>query len=130
MNCLDWLGVALSRLAGRRIPSPYRYDGRGRLRVVAHGIDFPEMTDAAFNQIRQYGRSSVSVLLRLLDTIAAVGEHARRADDLACLRRHADKTAQDAREALVNEHDLRELEERHAATLRALAETAAGLTGG
>ena len=124
MSCLDWLGVALSRLAGRRIPSPYRYDDRGRLRVIAHGTDFPAMADAAFNQIRQYGRGSVSVVLRLLDTIAAVGENIRREDDRACLRQHADKVLADAREALVNERDRREVEERHAATLRVLADAA------
>jgi uncharacterized membrane protein len=123
MTCLDWLGAALSKLAGRQIPSRYRYDERRRLRVIAKGTGFPEMADAAFNQIRQYGRRSVSVLLRLLDTIAAVAGQAHRGRDRACLRRHADKVLQDAREALGNESDLREVEERHAATLRALVET-------
>lgn len=121
MTCLDWLGAALSELARRKIPSRHRYDDQGWLRVIADGTGFPEMADAAFNQIRQYGRNSVSVLLRLLDTIAAVAEQVRRTEDLACLRKHADKVAADARETLVNELDLHEVEERHAATLRALA---------
>jgi uncharacterized membrane protein len=120
MTCLDWLGAALSELAGRKIPSRYRYDDQGRLRVIADGTAFSAMADAAFNQIRQYGRGSVSVLLRLLDTIAAIAEHVRREEDRACLRQHAGKVARDAREALLNELDLQELEERHAATLRAL----------
>jgi uncharacterized membrane protein len=122
MTCLDWLGAALSELAGRKIPSPFRYDGQGRLRVIAEGPDFGAMADAAFNQIRQYGRGSVSVILRLLDTIAAVGGRARRPEDRACLRMHAEKAAQDASATLVNERDRREVEERHAATLRALGE--------
>lgn len=122
MTCLDWLGAALGGLAERRVPSPYRYDGQGRLRVIARGTDFSAMADAAFNQIRQYGRGSVSILLRLLDTIAAVAEHVRRAEDRACLRRHAAQVIEDARGTLANEGDLREIEERHADTLRALAE--------
>ncbi len=120
MTCLDWLGTALSKLAGRKIPSPYRYDDHGRLRVIAASTDFSQMADAAFNQIRQYGRGSVSVLLRLLDTIAAVAGHVRRAEDRTCLRLHAGKVAEDARQTLFNEQDLREVEERHAATLWAL----------
>ena len=124
MTCLDWLGAALSELARRKIPSRYRYDDRRRLRVIADGTGFPEMADAAFNQIRQYGRTSVSVLLRLLDTIAAVAGHVRRPEDRACLFRHADQVVRDARDTLVNERDLREVEERHTATLRALAEAA------
>lgn len=126
MTCLDWLGAALSKMAGREIPAPHRYDDRGRLRVIARGVDFPAMADAAFNQIRQYGHGSVSVLLRLLDTLAAVGESARRAGDRDCLRRHADLVAADARHALVNEQDLHEVEERHAAALRVLNAPRAG----
>lgn len=121
MTCLDWLGASLSDLARRQIPSRQRYDDQGRLRVITAGTDFPQMADAAFNQIRQYGSNSVSVLLRLLDTIAAVAEQVRRTEDLACLRKHADKVLADAREALVNKHDLHEVEERHATALRALA---------
>ena len=123
MTCLDWLGAALSEMAGRKIPSRYRNDDQGRLRVIADGATFSEMADAAFNQIRQYGRNSVSVLLRLLDTIAAVSEHVRREEDLTYLRKHADKVIRDARETLINELDLREVEERHAATSRALGKS-------
>lgn len=117
MACLDWLGAALSQLAGRKIPSRFRYDERGRLRVIAGGTAFSEMADAALNQIRQYGRHSVSVLLRLLDTIVAVSESVRRVRDRESLRQHADKVMQDAREALSNELDLQEVEKRHRATL-------------
>lgn len=127
MTCLDWLGAALSGLAGREIPSRYRYDDQGRLRVIVDGADFEAVADAAFNQIRQYGRGSVSVLLRLLDTIAAVAGHLRRPEDRASLRLHADKALRDAREALVNELDLREVEERHGTALRLLTASAAAM---
>lgn len=120
MTCLDWLGEALSDLARRKIPLHHRYDDQRRLRVIADGTDFPAMADAAFNQIRQYGRGSVSVLLRLLDTIATVSEDVCRPEDRLCLREHADKVARDARETLFNELDLHEVEQRHAATLQAL----------
>ena len=120
MTCLDWLGAALSELARRKIPSRYRNDDQGRLRVIADGTTFPEMADASFNQIRQYGRSSVSVLLRLLDTIATIALDIRRPEDRVCLREHADQVARDARETLFNELDLHEIEQRHAAALKAL----------
>ena len=55
------------------------------------------MADAAFNQIRQYGRGSISVILRLLDTIAAVSAACPPPEDRHCLRQHADKVARDAR---------------------------------
>jgi uncharacterized membrane protein len=87
--CIDRLGAALACLAGRKIPSPYRYDEEGRLRVVAYPLTFTDIADAAFRQIRQNGRSHAAVLIRMLETIATVWKHARRPDDKDSLLRHA-----------------------------------------
>jgi len=87
--CVDQLGAALARLAGRKIPSPYRHDREGQLRVIAYPLTFADVADTAFRQIRQNGRSHAVVLTRMLETIAAVGKHTRRADDRCALRHHA-----------------------------------------
>ena len=54
ITCVDHLGSALCRLATRDMPSPYRHDPQKQLRVIAPASTFPEVMDAAFNQIRQY----------------------------------------------------------------------------
>jgi len=64
MACIDWLGDALIRLAGRELPSGWRYDEEGRLRIIANTTDFAGIAASAFNQIRQYGSKSVAVVLR------------------------------------------------------------------
>jgi uncharacterized membrane protein len=120
MTCLHWLGAALSDLARRRIPSPLRRDRQGGLRVIASGSDFPAMADAAFNQIRQYGRGSVSVILCLLDTIAAIAPNVERPADRECLRVHADKCAADALNAIGDDLDRATIADRHGAVLHAL----------
>jgi uncharacterized membrane protein len=118
--CVDHLGDALSRLATRRFPSPYRLDPHdGRLRVIAYPTDFPQITDAAFNQIRQYGRTSAAVTLRLLETIAVIARHARRAPDLAALRRHAVMIERDARDLFADDHDRNDLRTRFRDALHA-----------
>ena len=61
IRCIDQLSAALCHLAQREIPSPYRYDDHDQLRILAEPISFADATDAAFNQIRQYGKSSVAV---------------------------------------------------------------------
>jgi uncharacterized membrane protein len=48
------------------MPSPYRYDAQDQLRVITPVFTFPDVVDAAFNQIREYGRSSTAVTIRLL----------------------------------------------------------------
>lgn len=123
--CIDHLGQGLRRMAGRKIPSPFRLDEDGELRVVAYPITFPEMTDTAFNQIRHYGRSCAPVLLRMLDTIAAVAPHARDDADRQTLWRHATATGECA-EALQEKYELAELKDRYQATLDALAKQESG----
>src|SRR5690606_33575919 len=90
VSCVDYLGAALCRLANRRIPSRYRFDEEGRLRVVADALDFPAMADTAFRQIRQSGRSSVPVVVRMMDIMTIVMRHTRRKGDRDALLHHAE----------------------------------------
>ncbi len=57
--CIDNLATTLSRLAEMNLPSKYRYDREGNLRILARTLTFEEMLDAAFNQIRQFSSGSL-----------------------------------------------------------------------
>ena len=120
MTCIDRLGEALCRLAKRPIPSPYRYDEEKRLRVVTHSADFDSVVDAAFNQIRQYGRSSAAVLIRLLETIAVVANHSDRDAVKTALARHAQLVQRAAVGGIPEEEDRKDVEERFRAVQAAL----------
>lgn len=122
MSCLDWLGSVLSRLARCELPSAWRSDSTGRLRVIAGATLYADMVDTAFNQIRQHSRRSVSVILRLLTVIGRVAAHVVRPGDREALRYHAELVLQDAREELTNQNDLREVELRYLETLQALVD--------
>ncbi|MFO7809073.1 DUF2254 domain-containing protein [Guyparkeria sp.] len=87
--CIDRLGSALCRLATREMLSPYRHDSDGQLRVIAPSSSFPAMLDAGFDQIRQYGRSSVAVSIRLMETLVLITAFAYRSADRAAILRHA-----------------------------------------
>lgn len=105
ITCVDHLGSALCRLAQRALPSPYRHDSQDQLRLIAPVVTFAEMTDAAFNQIRQYGRSSAAVTLRMLDMIAVIAEFANRPEERAALLRHAEMISRGARDGLPEAED-------------------------
>lgn len=72
MTCVDRLGSGLARLAQRKMPSAFRLDDDGRLRVVARPQTFPSLVRSAFDPIRQHAASAAAVLRRLKETIAAV----------------------------------------------------------
>ena len=125
MMCVDHLGSVLCRLATRDVPSPHRHDEHGRLRVIAPASTFPEVTEAAFNQVRQYGRSSFAVTIRLLETIAVVARFAHRPEYRTTLLRHAEMIARGALEGLSEKNDRRAVEERFQAVIHLCSEAAA-----
>lgn len=128
MICLDWLGAALGRLTQRSIPSPCRLDQEGQLRIITGVSDFNTLSNTAFNQIRQYGRSSVSVSLRMLSTITTLADRIQRPEDRDALLRHARLVRDDALENQLNEWDREQIVQRYQEAVRRLHH--GGVSGG
>ena len=120
IRCIDQLNAALCHFAQREIPSPYRYAHNNQLRVIAEPITFAEVTDTAFNQIRQYGQSSVAVTMRLLEAIAVIASFTHRTSDQIALRRHADMIERGSQEEVAEELDRKAIEERYLAAVKAI----------
>lgn len=113
INCIDWLGAAVARLAEKDFPSPYRYDRQGFLRLyIERPFTFEGVVNAAFNQIRQYADRSAAVRIRLLEAIALISAHTKNEADRQVLRQHALMIEQASREVLPEEKDREDVEER------------------
>ncbi len=89
INCVDFLGAILARLATRRIEMPWRYDGE-RLRVVPRGPTFAGLLAEAFDQIRQNAGGNVAVLARLHEVLRLVAQRTTDAQRHRALRAHAE----------------------------------------
>jgi uncharacterized membrane protein len=125
INCIERLAAALCRLAQRAMPSAYRYDDEGRLRIlVAKPVRFGELVDGAFNLIRQHARSSAAVTLRLLEAIILIAEHAQREEDRAALSKQAVMIERGSHDGLREECDREEVQERFRKAMLALQEHA------
>lgn len=111
MNCIDRLGAALGRLSERKLPTAYRCDDEGSLRLIVRTVSFANALDAAFSQIRQYGHNSVAVTIRLLEALASVAEHVQRDEDRDVVKLHAEMVSRHA-ESFSEEHDKGEIFER------------------
>jgi uncharacterized membrane protein len=121
IHCLDWLAAGLARIAGEELPSPYRYDAQGALRVITPVSTFDGLTDAAFNQIRQFGRDKAAVMIRLLEVIADLAARLRTEEQREALRRHARLACEEALAALPSAHDRADVEDRYRKASAALA---------
>jgi uncharacterized membrane protein len=120
MTCIDRLGASLCRLSTRPYPSPYQSDGRGKLRLVGRPLTFPDMVDAAFNQIRQYGRTNAEVTLQLLKAIAVVARSASDKERQRVLLSHAEMIVRGSHEGLPEEYDRQRIARQFQAVLEAL----------
>ncbi|MDZ4872376.1 MAG: hypothetical protein CLLPBCKN_001764 [Chroococcidiopsis cubana SAG 39.79] len=113
IRCIDQLSAGLSRLVQRQFPSPYRYDERHELRVIAEPVTFEGLVDAAFNQIRQYGKQDVAVIIRLLEAIATIADYTCDRKDRAVLLRHAAAIKRDSYENVSDKLDKQDIDEQY-----------------
>jgi uncharacterized membrane protein len=90
MSCIDRLGAALIRLAQKSVPPSYRYDERGKLRLITSSFSFEGVVDRSFNQIRQDAATDVAVTLRLLETLAAIAGVVERNERREAIRRQGE----------------------------------------
>ena len=120
MNCIDWLGDALAEIAANGLHSPYRYDGHGVLRVTARITTFPGLVASAVDHIRQYGRTSAPVTIRLLEMIASVAIQLDDESYRAPLRRQAAMIERQSHTALPAEEDRQAVKQRYEVAVQRL----------
>jgi len=129
ISCVDRLGDALTLLSGRVLPARLRYDDRQQLRVVMHPVTIDGIFDAAFNQIRQHGCSSVAVGLRLLETFGLIAANTHNSDAHQAIRRHASLVKEAMLRNLAELSDRKEMENRYELVLQCVR-SGAGSGGG
>ncbi len=123
INCIDALGSAICRIARKGLPGPNHHDDSGTLRLIAPVSTFDGIVDASFSQIRQYGRTSVAVTLRLLEVIAECAGQIRSPDEQAVLLQQAELIYRQGQmpDAIPEERDRAEVLQRWHAAVKALS---------
>ena len=118
--CIDQLGTSLCFLAKMKFPSAYFFDEQGRLCLITNALTYSGMVNAAFDKIRQYGRSSVAVNLRLLEMLTIICRQSRRNDQQMALRRQADMILRSCREVQPEQNDMEDIYQRYQTLLTAM----------
>jgi uncharacterized membrane protein len=113
ITCLDYLSSDLAKLARRKIPSPYREDQSGQLRVIAFPFTFNGVLDSCLNQIRQCSSGTASVLIRLLERLTMLADVATRKTDRTGICKHAEMVLREAERSLPEAEDLKIVRDRY-----------------
>jgi uncharacterized membrane protein len=120
MAVVDQLGVALSKMAERNIPPSHRYDEEGNLRLVLNMVTFKGVVNTSFNQIRQFGRKSISVVIRVLETLTVIANHTRDSHKHEALKRQGDMIWHSSQEVVMEASDLEDIRSRYLSLLKAV----------
>ena len=98
MNCIDRLGAALAQLGQVDLPSRFRHDDDGDLRVIVQQVNYDSFCRGMFAPIRQNAADSFNVELRLLEVILTVGLTTRDEGQREALWREADMVLKHAKQ--------------------------------
>jgi uncharacterized membrane protein len=110
--CIDNLTSVMCYLAGVTFPSPYRYDMHDKLRVIALKHSFSGMLNAAFNQIRQYGEDSPSVMIRLMEAMITISNFARNRKQRELIFQHAKMIMKASERTFSEKRDIEDIKRR------------------
>ena len=120
--CIDQLGASLNILAKREFPSAYFFDDQDKLRLQTKPYTYSGMLNASFDQIRQYGNTSVAVTLRLLEMLTILTAQSGYADQRRAIHRQAKMILRSSQDVLPEENDREDAQQRYQLLLRALHE--------
>lgn len=90
LNCIDWLGDCLCRVAREPLPDGVYRDPSGAVRLIDPVITFDRLVKGAFDKIRQAGRGMPAVLIRQLDNLGKVSTMFNPAETPETIARHAE----------------------------------------
>ena len=104
INCIDYLGSILVRLAPRQIQSPCRYQ-KDQLRVITCGPTFCSLLAASFDQVRQNAEGNVAILTRLLQTLSIIAIQTSDENRLDIIRKHINLVNETVERSVPSAHD-------------------------
>ena len=105
-----------------KFPQPIVMMTKNQLRVIAKPVTFADITNTAFNQIRQYGRTSVAVMMRLLEAIAVIAPCTHIKADRAALLHHANMIEHSSQKGITEESDRKDVRERYLSAIKAIGQ--------
>ena len=113
ITCIDNLTATLCYLTKIQFPSAYLFDDEGQIRIKVNPIKFSGIINAAFNQIRQFGKDSPSVIIRLMDSLVTINQLATNKQQKEDIQRHAKMVLKTAEKTMIESNDLKDLKKRY-----------------
>lgn len=93
INCIDYLGAALAKVAGRQLPEQEFEDENGVERLLTRPVTFESILEEAVFLLRQAGDHKPDISIRLLEALTMVGQSARTGARREAIAKHGEEVA-------------------------------------
>jgi uncharacterized membrane protein len=111
-SCIDRLVDGLGKVLQRpELPNCF-HDEKGVLRLVTTVLDFADLLDAAFDEIREYGRESGVVIRHLLNALSDLANICTRENDIRAFNAYLDRLGEDVAISVEDKFDRAAAEEK------------------
>jgi len=112
-NCIDNLTSILCKLTNVKIPDAAIKDEDEILRVITMKDSFEGYLNAAFNLIRQYGKSSPFIIIKLMEALIIISEADRSNAHTKILKNYAKLVMETGDKSFLLQADIDDLEQRY-----------------
>ena len=119
LACIDWLADGLAKVATRWQPVTVHRDATGRVRVITVTVSFDRLLERSHDKIRQASRGMPAVMIRQLEGLAKMMDHARSAEQQQLIVRQAEMILASSEESVPEESDRADVRRRYDAVLAA-----------
>jgi len=113
INCINWFHSAMKTFLRGKMPSPYRRDEAGDLRVIAYPISFERFASVICDQSRAYIAGDRNTTLKMMTVLTELtaGTKDERAKDV--LKSHLEKLQEASLEAQTSGPDRAQIKDRY-----------------
>jgi uncharacterized membrane protein len=113
ITCIDWLGDAMCKLVSSSLPDGIVRDDEGRVRLIEVALTYDRTINRSFDKIRQAGHDMPAILIRQLENLAKIAEHAQTDEPRAVIERQAAMIRRSAFASIPEPNDRDDVEEAY-----------------
>ncbi|GGX61147.1 hypothetical protein GCM10011309_08760 [Litorimonas cladophorae] len=112
INCINWFHSAISAMEGVTLPSPFRQDEDGKLRVIAYPVSFERFVSVICDQSRPYIATDRNVSIKMLTVLTELTAEATHPQHVEILKGQIQKLRHATEDKLLSKVEKGELKTR------------------